>query len=199
MTNVFTQVCVPQTWSEQKTELYLQNRFSLFALLEVCRHRCSKGVDSIARRLSILLLERCRQHCSNTVDTCTLSLCRARQVKSDFSYIFQKSCSPRISRPYHNLHLAFGDVFGDAGDNLRGLVDGEAVIVFRDEICARSAPNAGRWSLVAGRWSLVAGRWSLVAGRWSLVAGRWSLVAGRWSRKIVGAGLCVSSGFACFL
>ena len=59
-----------------------------------------------------------------------------------------------------------------------------AVIVFRDEICARSAPNAGRWSLVAGRWSLV-------AGRWSLVAGRWSLVAGRWSRRIVGAGLCV--------
>ena len=37
------------------------------------------------------------------------------------------------------------------------------VIVFRDEICARSAPNAGRWS-----------------------------------RKIVSAGLCVSSGFACF-
>ena len=75
---------------------------------------------------------------------------------------------------YHNLHLAFWDIFGDAGDNLRGLVDGEAVIVFRDELCARSAPNAGRWSLVAGRWSLVAGRWSLVAGRWS--------------RKIVGAG-----------
>ena len=59
---------------------------------------------------------------------------------------------------YHNLHLAFWDIFGDAGDNLRGLVDGEAVIVFRDELCARSAPNAGRWSLVAGRWSLVAGR-----------------------------------------
>ena len=155
MTNVFTQVCGTQTWSEQKTELYLQNRFSLFALLEVCRHRCSKGVDSIARRLSILLLERCRQHCSNTVDTCTLSLCRARQVKSDFSYIFQKSCSPRISRPYHNLHLAFWDIFGDVGDNLCGLVDGEAAIVlfWNEMFCARNAPNAGRRSPVAGRRS----------------------------------------------
>ena len=78
---------------------------------------------------------------------------------------------------YHNLNLAFGDVFGDAGDNLCGLVDGEAVIVlfWNEMFCARSALNAGRWSLVAGRWSLVAGRWSLVAGRWS--------------RKIVGAGL----------
>ena len=120
-----------------------------------------------ARRLSTLLLERCRQHCSKFADTCTLSLCRARQVKSDFSYIFQKPCSPRILRPYHNLHFAFGDVFGDAGDNLCGLVDGEAVIVlfWNEMFCARSAPNAGRWSLVAGRWSLVAGRWSLVAGR----------------------------------
>ena len=82
------------------------------------------------------------------------------------------------------IFYAFGDVFGDAGDNLCGLVDGKAVIVlfWNEMFCARSAPNAGRWSLVAGRWSLV-------AGRWSLVAGRWSLVAGRWSRKIVGAGL----------
>ena len=66
-------------------------------------------------------------------------------------------------RPYHNLYFAFGHIFGDAGDNLCGLVDGKAVIVFRDEICARSAPNAVRCS-----------------------------------RKIVSAGLCVSSGFACF-
>ena len=56
---------------------------------------------------------------------------------------------------YHNLNLAFGDVFGDAGDNLCGLVDGEAVIVlfWNEMFCARSALNAGRWSLVAGRWS----------------------------------------------
>ena len=159
----------------------------------LCKFACGKLVadgkpNYICRTKFIpsALLERCRQHCSNTVDTCTLSLCRARQVKSDFSYIFQKSCSPRISRPYHNLHLAFWDIFGDAGDNLCGLVDGEAVIVFRDEICARSAPNAGRWSLVAGRWSLVAGRWSLVAGRWSLVAGRERLWArGRECQAVV--------------
>ena len=54
-----------------------------------------------------------------------------------------------ILRPHDNLHLAFGDVFGDAGDNLCGLVDGEAVIVllWNEIFCARSAPNAGRGRL----------------------------------------------------
>ena len=61
-----------------------------------------------------------------------------------------------------------------------------AVIVFRDEMCA--------WNALM----LFAVRCSLFAVRCSLFAVRCSLFAVRCSRKIVSAGLCVSSGFACF-
>ena len=49
------------------------------------------------------------------------------------------------------IFYAFGDIFGDAGDNLCGLVDGKAVIVlfWNEMFCARSAPNAGRERLWA--------------------------------------------------
>ena len=68
-----------------------------------------------------------------------------------------------------------------------------AVIVFRDEICARNA-----FMLFAVRCSLFAVRCSLFAVRCSLFAVRCSLFAVRCSRKIVSAVSCVSSGFACF-
>ena len=48
----------------------------------------------------------------------------------NFPQFFKRFGAAGKLRPYHNLNLAFGHIFGDAGDNLCGLVDGKAAFGF---------------------------------------------------------------------